>query len=295
MKKLLLLTTFLLISGLIYAQKPITFSDDYKSFSNVEFPGIWVSIPEASAEIVQANWVKTIQRGTKSKPVISGQNVSLFGAIIKPIYDGPINIESSILSQDTVVMLFAGVELKRGEFITSGSNEYDRLKTFLKDFAKSEYIKVAEKQLSSEESKLKILEKELSGSRKSTGKFEKKIQSTYSMISKEEDNITSYRKQLQVTDMTIDNASSALSVMTDPDARKAKNTELKAAQKTKKGLMKKISSSENKISKANNSISDMSNSINVNQKAQNDLNLAINAQKMVINEFQNKLKTIKTY
>lgn len=295
MKKLLLLSAFLVISGLIYAQRPITFSDDYKSFSNVEFPGVWVSIPEASAEIIQANWIKAIQRGTKSKPVISGQNVSLFGAIIKPIYEGPINIESSILSQDTVVMLFAGAELKRGEFITTGSNEYDRLKTFMKDFAKTEYLKVVEKQISAEESKLKDLEKDLSGSRKNKVKSEKKIQSIRATIAKENDNITAYRKQLEVTDMTIDNASSALSVMTDPEARKAKNTELKTAQKTKKGLMKKISSSENKISKANNSISDMSNDIKVNQKAQDDLNLTINKQKMVINEFQNKIRTIKTY
>lgn len=295
MKKLLFISFFLFAVLLLHAQQPITLSDDTQAFGTMEFPGIWVDIPEASAKTILDNWTKTIQKGTKSKPVISGQDVSLLGAMIKDVIESPVNIESRIIAQDSVVRLFAGVELRRGEFVVSGSPEYQKLKDFLKKFAKDEYLAVVSKQLSDEESKLKDMEKTLSALRKDREKLDKEIQSSNADIAKENDNILAYRKQLEVTDQSIGSLTTDISLITDPEVKKLKESELKSAQKTKKELLKDISGSENRISKSKNVIEDAKNNISLNVKSQEEEGVKINTQKMVVGEFVQKLKKIKSY
>ena len=295
MKKLLLLFIGFTIAGMLHAQKPITFTDDSQVFGSVVFPGVWVSIPETSLETVQKNWVKTIQKGTKSKPTIEGQTVSLFGALIPEFYDGPVNIESMLRSQDSVVMLFTGVELKRGELATPGSVEYDKLKSYLKSFAKSQYIEVVKNQISLEEKKLKAIEKELSSSRKASSKLERRVQSSQSSISRQEDNTLSLRKHLEVANLEIDKISTRMSLAVDPETKKAAKAEMKKAQKTKKGLLKKVSSSENKISKSSTFITDANNSLSSKRRMQEDLGIQVNSQKLRVNEFKRKLSAIEAY
>ncbi len=295
MKKILLFIAGLSFMGNLCAQKPITFTDDKQIFGNSEIPGIWVGIPETSAEVVQKSWTKAIQRGTKSKPVVTGQTVSLFGALISDIYEGPINIESIVISQDTMVMLFAGIELTRSEFAAPGSTEYEKLKRYLKDFAKNEYVQVVEDQLSGEEKKLKKIEKSLSSSRKANQRFEKKIQSSQSSIARENDNLVAYSKQLEVKSMAIDNTSTKLSYTTDPELQKATRAEMKSAQKEKKKILKKIASTESKISRLNNTISDANSNINANRYSQEEIGFQINSQKIIVNEFNNKLNAIKSW
>lgn len=295
MRKVLLLLIGFTIAGMLNAQKPITFTDDEQTFGNVDFPGVWVTIPETSLETVQKNWVKTIQKGTKSKPVIKGHVISLFGAMIPEIYSGPINIESVLTARDSAVMLFTGVELKRGELASQGSVEYDKLKSYLKSFAKSQYIDVVKNQISDEEKALKNVEKELAKSRKSSQKLVKKVKSTQSSVARLEDNILSLRKQLDVANLEIDKVSTRLSLSVDPQAQKAAKSDLKKAQKSKKSLLKKVSSAESKISKSSTSISDANMNMNANKKIQEDIGVRVNAQKMKLNGFKQKLKVIESY
>ena len=295
MKKLLFFLTGFMIAGMLNAQKPITFTDDKQVFGNVVFPGIWVSIPETSLEAVQKNWAKTIQKGTKSKPAIAGQTVSLFGAIISEIYPDPINVESILRSQDSTVMLFTGIELKRGEVATPGSFEYDKLRSYLKSFAKSQYIEVVKNQVSVEEKNLKGIEKELATSRKANSRLERKVQSTQSSISRTEDNTQSLRKQLEVANSEIDRISTRLSVATDQDIQKTAKSEMKKTQKNKKGILKKIASSENKITKSSNSIADANSSMIANRRIQENITVQLNLQKIKVNEFKRKLNTIESY
>ena len=295
MKKILFLLFGFAIAGIANAQEPITLSDDYKTFGNVEFPGVWVNIPESSLETVQKNWAATISKGTKSKPVIIGQTVSLFGAITPEIYAGPINIESLLESQQSEVLLFAGIEVKRGELANPGSIEYDKLKSYLKSFAKSQYIEVVKTQLAQEEKSLKAVEKDLSNSRKGNQKLEKKVQSTQSSVAREEDNTLSLRKQLDVANLNFDKISTHLSLATNPDAQKAAKADLKKSQKEKKTILKKVASSENKISKLSSSISDANSSLVANRRSQEDIVEQLNAQKIKVNEFKRKLKTIESW
>ena len=296
MKKLFyLLLVYGLMTPFAGAQKPITFEDDSQKFGNVDFPGIWVSIPEANAETVMKNWQKAIQKGTKSKVSVNGMDASLFGALIKNVYDGPVNIESRIKNQDSLVLLFAGVELRRGEFAEKGTHEYDRLKTHLKDFARSEYLKVAEEQLVAEEKKLKEMEKELTKARKDKTKMEKTVQSSNNTIAAENDKISSLHKQLSVSDEKIDQISSRLSETQGAEAKKSWESEMKTAQKKKKSQLKAINSSENRIAKAKDKIRDTKSNIDLNLGTQDKISVSVNEQKMVVLKFQNKVKTIKSY
>ncbi len=292
---ILLLFVLSLLFPDVRAQKPITFADDTLTFGNVEMPGIWVSIPETNLEAIRKSWTKEIQKGTKSKPVTTANDVSIFGANIKGVHSGPINIESRLLGQDTAVYLFAGVEITRGEFATKGTREYDNLKKALLQFAKDEYLKIAEGQLANEEGKLKTMEKELSSVRKSRTKLDKKVQSANNSIAKENDNILSLQKQIKVKDEAIDALSTDLSLITEPQARKIVESELKKAQKEKKSMMKKADAAENRIIRSNDRIRDSRNSIDLNLQTQDQIGIRINEQKMVIAQYREKVKTIKSY
>ncbi|MBK6344561.1 MAG: hypothetical protein IPN08_11835 [Bacteroidales bacterium] len=279
----------------VYAQKPLKTTDDSVKFGNTLCPGIWIDIPEVNIETIRSSWVKTIEKGTKSKAILTGNEITIFGALLKDITEAPVNIFSAINGQDSVVRLFAALELKRDEFTVINSREHEQLKGFIKQFAKDQYIKVAEDQLSTQESKLKDLEKELSTMRKVKEKLEKEIQTANTTISEENYKISSVKKELAVTESSLDTKSTELSTMEEGEAKKAVQSEVKDMQKQKKEQLKAISNSENKTMKSKTLIQDNNNEITKNLKAQDDLNEKISIQETEVRKYADKLKTIESY
>jgi len=292
---LLFFIAFLFCIPLTKAQKPITLTEDSAKFGNRYFPGFWLTIPEAKPEVVRTNWIKAIQKGTKSKVSIDRNELTLFGAIIKDFTERSVNIMSKIEDADSSIQLFVSVESARDIFIGRTSEEFDKLSSYLNKFGKDQYIIVAKEQLSTEESALKTLEKQLKSDRKSKVKSEKSIQSAKVNITQQNDKISAINKELEMLDIRISNSSTLLSTMIDGDAKKAKKSELKDLQKKKKTLLKNINSAENSISKSNTSISDNTKNIELNDATQNELADKINKQKLTIARFQQKLKTIEAY
>jgi peptidoglycan hydrolase CwlO-like protein len=296
MKTYLLPILFLLISlSAAKAQKPLTISNDAVKFGNTECPGIWIDIPEVQLEKVRGEWKKAIEKGTKSKALTTGNEITIFGANIKEVYEGPVNLFSLLKGQDSLVKLFVSVELTRDLFPGVDSKEHAQLKAFVKQFAKDQYAKVAKDQLSDQESKLKNLEKEMSSLRKEKEKFERDIQSANSSISQEEYKIATVHKEMAVTDGSLDAASTELITIDDGSAKKAKQSEIKDLQKKQKDQMKNVNTSESKISKSKQTITDSENAITVNLAKQEELTNLINAQKTVVSRFADKLKTIESY
>lgn len=289
--------TLLFIIGFLSAnaQKPIKLTDESVQFGSTMCPGVWVDIPEVDLETIRKSWTKIVEKGTKSKAVVAGNEISIFGAIINDVSESPINIFSAVLGQDSIVRLFTALELSRDQFTEVNSKEHEQLKSILKQFAKEQYTEVAEKQLSAEESKLKDLEKELSSLRKEKEKFEKDIQSANTSISEENYKIATVQKEMAVTDATLDAKSTDLSTTNDADAKKSIKSEVKSLQKKKKSHLNDISSSENKISKSNNTIQDNNNNISVNLRKQEEISNKINSQKLEVSKYTNKLKTIESY
>ncbi|KAF0199345.1 MAG: hypothetical protein FD166_468 [Bacteroidetes bacterium] len=277
------------------AQKPLKITDDSVKFGNTLCPGIWIDIPEVNIEIIRAAWIKTIEKGTKSKAIVTGQEITLFGALLKDITEAPVNIFSSIEGRDSVVRLFTALELKRDEFTLINSSEHEQLKIYVKQFAKDRYIKVAEDQLSAEESKLKNLTKELSSMRKVKEKLEKEIQSANTTISEENYKVSSTKKELAETEASLDDKSSELSTMPEGEAKKAVQSEVRDLQKQKKEQLKSISNSEIKISRSKTLIQDNDTKITQNLKDQEDLVIKTNLQEAEVKKYTDKLNTIKSY
>lgn len=296
MKTVIYLALLCIISlPAVQAQKPITINDDSYKFGNTMCPGIWVDIPEANLETVQKAWIKVLEKGTKSNVLQTGSEITIFGAMMKDISEVPVNIFSEIHGEDSVVRLFAAVELTRDEFTAIDSKEHEQLKKTVKHFAREQYLKVAEVQLSTEESTLRDLEKDLASLRRNKEKHEKDIQWANTTISEENYKITAVKKEMVNTDASLEARSAELSSMAEGDAKKAKQSEIKALQKKKKDHLKDVSASENKISKANATLVDSNNAIPQNIKQQEEQVLKINAQKLVVNKFTGKLNTIKSY
>jgi len=296
MKRLCFFLFILIVSiSFVKAQKPITLNDDSVKFGNRYFPGIWLNIPEAKAEQVRTNWIKAIEKGTKSKVTVEKNEMTLFGANIPDFYAGSINIMSKIADRDSIANLFVSVETKRDVFVVPGSDEYEKLTNYLKKFGNEQYVKVAKEQLATEEAKLSTLEKNLKAARKEKEKFDKSIQSSNIAIVQANDEIKRLNKELESTDAKIEKSTSSLSGMTEGDAKKAKEKELKDLQKKKKSALKGINTAENNISKANIAIDDNTKSIELNTAKQNELLLDIDQQKIVVSQFQEKLLTIQAY
>jgi len=286
---------FFIFISLAKAQKPITITDDTIKFGNTLCPGIWVDIPEVNVEAARANWKKTIEKGSKSKAIINGSEITIFGALLKDISETPINIFSALKNNDSVVKLFVAVELQRDVFTSINSKEHEQMKSMAKQFSKDQYIEVAEEQLSAQESKLKDLEKELASLRKDKKKLDEMIQSSNASIAQENYQIASVKKSIEVTDNALDAKSTELSTMANDDSKKAVQSEVKNLQKEKKSNLKKISASENRISKANDAIKDSNNAISLNLKHQEDVSFKINTQKLEVKKYSEKLKTIESY
>ncbi len=277
------------------AQMPVTLAEDSVKFGSRYFPGYWLSIPEAKPEVVKANWIKAVEKGTKSKVQINNNEITLFGAILPNFKAGSVNIMSKLENGDSLVQLFVSVESARDVYIGVSSEEYDILSDYLKKFGKDQYIIVAKEQLSVEQSSLKKLEKEFKSARRDKGKFEKSIQSSKVNITQQKDKINSINKEIEMLDIKIDNSTTLLSTMDDGDAKKSKKSELKSLQKKKKSLLKAINSAESRISKANTSIGDNNKNIDLNGTTQSELSDKITKQKLSVDLYSKKLKTIEEY
>ena len=282
------------ISG-VKAQKPITLTADSVKFGNRYYPGFWLGIPEARPADVKADWIKAIEKGTKSKVTTDRNEMTLFGALLPNFTKGSVNIMSKIAEKDSLSLLFVSVETARDNFVNANSEEYAALSKYLKKFGKTQYTITAKKQLEAEESKLQDLEKELKTTRKNKEKLEKNIQSSQVKITGQNDKIKSIEKELSTLDIKIGNASTALSVMEEGDAKKAKKSELKSLQKTKKSLLKDSNSAQSTIDKANTSIADSKNEIEQNLASQQELAEKIADQKLTVSKYQQKLKNIEAF
>ncbi len=263
------------------------------SVANAQKP---LSIPEAKPEVVKANWIKTIEKGTKSKVQKVNNEMTLFGAILSDFAGGSVNIMSEVENYDSLTRLFVSVETARDVFVEENSEEYDKVSAFLKKFGKDQYTIVAKEQLSAEESTLKKLEKEFSSSRKAKQKLEKGIKSSKVNITQQNDKIKNINKELDILDIKINNSSTLLSTMDDGDeAKKSKKSELKSLQKKKKSLLKDINTAESRISKANTLIDDNTKEITLNDSTQEDLYDQVTQQKLTVDYYTKKLKTIGSY
>jgi len=280
-----------------HAQKPIQIAEDSIAFSTFKAPGVVVCIPEVNFESVQKNWTKELESGTKSKVVYEKGELAIIGAIIKDISPTAVTVYSKLANQDSLVKMMVSIELKKDTYIESGSSEGElaKMETYLKKFAKNQYIALAEEQLKTEEKRLKDLEKELSSHQKDETGLEKSIRSDEKKIRESEDNLAMMNSELTTLTAEIAEQNVQLNALPEGTARDEKVKYIKGLEKKKKSLMNGIKKSNNTIDKSRDGIRDANKDIPKAQNMQKESSEKIAAQESVVRKFEEKLNVIKSY
>jgi len=280
----------------IKAQQPIIVTADTLEMGKFRMPGLSVTIPETNYDIAVKAWIKDLEAGTKSKVVTEKDEMSIFGARLKNISQLPVNIYSKFVRLDSMLKLYVAIETKKDEYIEeSNAAEFIRVRDYIKEFAKNQYIDVAKDQADAEEKKLKELQKELSSLENEKSKMLKTIQSDNSAILTAKDNITVQNNELSTVEASLKEQNSQLAGMEAGPAQKEKAAQIKDLEKRKKKALNEIESSENKIKKSNNAIEKAQTGIPQNEQMQVSVREQIINQEALYQKYSDKLKTIKSY
>ena len=290
--------TALLFGTLVSAgQKPVLISEDSIHFGTGIYPGFTVTIPEVSYEKTLGNWVKDQETGTKSKVMTENGEMTIFGAIKKEISPNPVNIYSKLVNHDTTVLLMACIELKKDQYIESsiGDIQCTAARTYLKEFAKNQYIEVIKGQLAAEEKNLKNLENDLNSLENSNTRTVKGAQKNKSTIKNEQDKLIVLNNELSQLSASIINENNLLISMEPGTARDTKALQIQDMDKRKKKLQKQIDAAENKINKSKSEIDKADRALPKNENQQERIKQQIEAQEAVVKKFLDKLNTVKSY
>jgi chromosome segregation ATPase len=289
----LLLTLFILPG--IFAQQPIRVYEDSISFGKKTYPGVAVTIPEANYVKLEKEWKKELEAKTKSRVVIENGEWSIFGANVKDLSPNPVNIFSKLKNQDSLVELRSVVELKKDVYVEKQSSEMLKLETYLKEFAKSQYIETATSQLNVEEDTLRQFKKLLSEYERDESRLKDDIKSAERSIKEQEDNLSSLNADLETLSLEINNQNAQLTSMSEGSTKDDKAKYIKELDKRKKKLGNDIGSSEKKIKKANQEIEDANKKIPDKQSLQEEMKKKIADQELVVKKYEAKLDAIKLY
>lgn len=281
----------------IKAQKPISVTEDSLSFGKGTLPCLTLSIPEVNYENTMKSWKNELQSGTKSKIVKEGNEMTIFGAKIKDISPNPINVYSKMSGLESMVKLSVAFEVKKDQYIERNTNEtdVDKAKTYLKSFAKEQYLELAKDQSDAEDKKLHDLQKELSSLEREKSRLQKYIEASNTIVFNEKQNLTIQQNELSSVSGEMVAQNKQLSSPEDDEVKKEKTDYINSLEKRKNKAESGIESSQEKINKANNEIDKANNEIAENDKKQQELNEKIQTQQAVVQKFEDKVKTIKSY
>ncbi|MFO7659052.1 MAG: hypothetical protein R6W78_18480 [Bacteroidales bacterium] len=281
-----------------FAQLPITVKETNLQFKHGSTPGLLLTIPEVPLKTIEDSWVKTLEKGTKSKVQKEMGEMGIFGAILKDIAGGSLNVYSYIKQTDTVIVLAASFELKKDEYITSEKRnfEFDKAKAFMFQFAKDHYLDLAKDEMQTEEKKLNKLESDLNSIENGKGKLEKMVQSNTSDIKTKNEELVVLRASLQSLSAELTTQTTQLEVMGDGTGKEEKRKYIADLEKRIKKTENEISSGEKKVTAMTSEIENAQrDGIPNNLKEQERLKREIAEQKEVVRHYTNKHNTIKAY
>jgi Mg2+ and Co2+ transporter CorA len=297
MKTLVVFLIFLFVFGYVaFSQKPITINESKIDLKHGTIPGFMLTIPEVSYETVNESWIKSLEKGTKSKVQNDMGEFSIFGAIIKEIAPTPINVYGYVKDKDSVTVLTAVFELKKDEYVTSEtqSEKYVKAKEYLFLFAKDLYLNLAKDELKEEEKKLNKMENDLSSLENDKNKLEKMIQSNNASIGSINDELVILRTNLSSLNSELLIQTNQLNTMEEGVAKEEKKKYIDDLDKRIKKTNKEIESNEKKIVDLRSEIEKAQvDSIPENLKEQQRVKTDINQQKEVVRLRTEKFNTIK--
>jgi hypothetical protein len=221
--------------------------------------------------------------------------MTIFGANLKNLTPNPVNVYSSLVRLDSMLMLYVSLEKKKDEYIERSSSvaEFIKVKDYLKQFAKDRYTEVAKGQADAEDKKLYNLQRELSSLENEKSRMLKSIFSDSTEIIAEQNNIVVQNEELRKVEEALKEQNTLLEKTVDGAARKDISEQIKELEKRKKKAISSVGSSENKISKAKNSMEKTRNEIPVNEQKQIIKIEQVSRQEAISMSYAAKLKKIQ--
>ena len=300
MFKNLLLIIALLATITVTAQEKIAVKMVNEPMSLGTNPGYSVFIPQAELQTVKKNWVKYLESGTKSKVGLSGNEYIIKSVVKKKILTDTLNIYSLLHSEEsgtTVLSFFEVNTLFFGPSATiEGVNNLqaeNAIREYLRNFAIDQYKLAVKQTLDLAEDTLKMLEKELKNMEKDEASFDKKILGIENKIIdlKSENNnldirIKSHHEQIPEKRAMGEG-------ITDNDALKLHNKELKGLEKELTKMEKELNKNEKSIGSFESDIEDYQSEIAYSQKRQTAKKQEITDQETVVARIRGLLRGIK--
>lgn len=290
----LLLAAFSVSEHILLAQKPIRVEDKNITFRHGTYPGFVVSIPEVYVATVRDAWIKSLEKGTKSKVQKEDIELTIFGAIIKEITESPINVYSYFKENDTCIQLFVTYELKKDVYITRNATnlEFNKARNYLMSFAKDQYAGLVKIQLQEEEKKLGKLENELKDLENNKSKLEKTIETDNETIKTLDNDIVIARSNLASLKSELDSQKNEMEKMTEGSAKDERKKYVNDLEKKVNKLENEIKTKENKIVDLKTEIEQSKNAIPGNLNEQEKMQEKIRQQNIVVTSYKNKLNNI---
>lgn len=298
MKRIYTLLLLLALTTLfLKAQMPITVYEDTLQFGSSVAPGITVNIPEADYEKTLRNWIREQESGTKSKVVTESNGMSIFGANIKDISATPVNIYSTLVKQESELLLSVAFELRKDEYISLNTGEGDlaKAKAYLFNFSKNQYLDFASEELKVEQSKLRSIEKDLSSLQSRESRLSRSLGKSNRTVVRERDRLVVLNNDLTTASAAIAEHSSQLSTMLPGTGRDEKEKYIKNLEKDRKKLQRSIRSSENRMKKANSAIDKANRDLPRNDRTQERIKEQFSEQQAVVQTYTDKLNRIRAY
>jgi hypothetical protein len=256
-------------------------------------PGQSVIIPEVDYEEIMKQWIKKLESGTKSKAVRKGSELYIFGARLRSVYDDPVNIYSRLTEQDSAIKMQVAVELMKDEY-AEGST-LDKIRTYLVDFAKDQYLELVNKQVQIERRNLASLERKLSSLQRAQEKMERSNHVNNEIVKTEKERLINLKYDILTISSDINVYNEQLKSMTVDEFNNLGKHYLKNLEKLEKKTRRDISSSEKKLSKAQNELErnriEMPEVLKNREIAGNH----VSEQEYVLQKFLDKYDIIKEY
>ncbi|MBW6500009.1 MAG: hypothetical protein K0B05_01340 [Bacteroidales bacterium] len=293
--------TFLLLLAItalcLKAQLPINVYEDTLQFGSSVAPGITVNIPEADYDKALRSWIREQESGTKSKVVTENNGMSIFGANIKDISATPVNIYSTLVKQESELLLSVAFELRKDEYISmnTGEGDFAKAKAYLFNFSKNQYLDFAGEELKAEQAKLRSIEKDLSSLQSRESRLSKSLGKNNRTVVRERERLIGLNNDLTTASAAIAEHSSQLGTMLPGAERDEKEKYIKSLEKDKKKLQRSIRSSENRMKKASSAIDKANRDLPRNDRTQERIKEQLSAQQAVVQTYTEKLNRIRAY
>ncbi len=295
MRLTLILITTLFFSFYAAAQEPIKVKEITNNMTKGEQPGMETRIPQADLKTVIKNWEKAVRNDTKNKMEDEGDEYYVYQTLVERISSTPINVFAKIWDTKEGVFIMAFFEADTGKFVSSTTEEtkFESAQVFLYDFAVANYKEAVGEELKQEQKILKDLEKDLDKLHSDHDGYVKSIDKSEQSIRQSKDKIKENARNQERQLNLVHDKKDQLTGITDEDAKKNAEKEMKTLEKGLEKLRKEDDKLHKSISDSEADIRDAKRQIEVNLKDQELKEGSIGEQKELVLSVEEKLANIK--